>query len=64
MNLREFQESPWMYLYVLVGSAVAIAVVQVVFGDGIDWVWLIPTSALVTFGLWIGRFVRARRTAQ
>ena len=64
MNLKEFKESPWMYPYVIVLSAVGIALVQIIFGDGIEWVPIVVMTALVTFGLWIGRFVRAQRSTQ
>ena len=53
-----------MYAYVIVSSAVAIALVQIIFGDGIDWVSIVVMTAVVTFGLWIGRFIRARQSTQ
>jgi uncharacterized membrane protein YfcA len=62
VNFKALREPPGIYIYTLVASAIMVALVQIVLGDGIDWVMLVILVAATMIGVYIGLRVRANRS--
>lgn len=56
--------SPWFYLLVGLTSAVAVSLLQVWRGGGIDWFNVVAISVGAMVGAYVGLRLRARRLAR
>ena len=62
-RLAAWIDSPWYFVYVGVASAALVALLHVIWGDGVDWFNVVLLAAAATVGAYIGRRLRARRRA-
>jgi len=56
------RRSPWFYVYVVVSSAVVVALLTWLLEDEVNWGYTVFITAAVLVGVILGNVIRSRRS--